>query len=91
MTCATGVLCAALISFSAPAASPDHRIVVVDSNPAAVRAKLLDAASQLCTAARAQDPFGEFGTQDECIENTLNGARRRHIVVRSDLQASKAN
>ena len=91
MICATGALCAALMSFSAPAPQPEHRIVVVDSNPAVVRAKLVEAASQLCSAARAQDPFGDFGSQDECIENTLNGVRRQHISYRPDLQAAKSN
>jgi hypothetical protein len=91
MTCATGALCAALISFSLPASPPEHRIVVVDSNPVVIRAKLIDAAAKVCTAARAQDPFGEFGSQDECIENTLNGARRQHIADRHELAALKAN
>jgi hypothetical protein len=91
MTCITGAVCAALISFSAPTSAPEHRVVVVASNPAVVRARLIDAASQLCTTARAQDPFGDFGSQDECIENTINSARRQHVAFRADLEALKTN
>jgi hypothetical protein len=91
MTCTTGALCAALISFSLPAQPPQHRVVVVDSSPAVVRARLIDAASQVCAAARAHDPFGDYGTQDECIENTLNSARRERIADRRDIAALNAN
>ena len=82
MICASGALCAVLMSFSAPQPQPDHRIVVVASSPAEIRAKLVDAAG-------ANDPFGDFGSQEECIENTITHARH-HVAYVSAMQASNS-
>jgi hypothetical protein len=89
MICASGALCAVLMSFSAPQPQPDHRIVVVASSPAEIRAKLVDAADKVCTQARANDPFGDFGSQEECIENTITHARH-HVAYVSAMQASNS-
>jgi hypothetical protein len=79
MPCTTGALCAVLLSLSAPAPAPDHRIVVQASDPFDAHQKAVVAAEKVCTAARSNDPFGDFGTQEECIENTLSSARIVHM------------
>ena len=89
MSCSAGAVCAILLAFSAPVTPVTQQVVVVDRSPAAVHAKVLTAAEQLCTKARANDPFGDFGSQDECVDNTLNNLHRRHISVNPALQASR--
>jgi len=79
MPCTTGALCAALLSLTAPAPAPDHQIVVVASSPYVAHQKAVDAADKVCAAARRNDPFGDFGSQDECIENSLSQAQVKHV------------
>jgi hypothetical protein len=76
------------MSFSAPAPAPDHQIVVVASSRIAAHAQVIDAADKVCAAARKNDPFGDFGTQDECIENTLSGTRVTHAAYSRTAQVS---
>jgi len=56
----------------------DMQIVVGGTDPQAVHSKLVQDAEQVCTHARANDPFDDFGSQQECVENTLDHARVTH-------------
>ncbi len=71
---AAGALFAASFLVSVTAQAADMQLVVAASTPQALHAKLVEAARSVCAAAIAHDPFGEFGTADECIANTISGA-----------------
>jgi hypothetical protein len=56
----------------------DTQIVVAGTDPQTVHSKLVQAAERVCSQARASDPFDDFGSQQECVENTLDYARVTH-------------
>ncbi len=67
-------LSAALFLGAASAHATEYRIVVRASDHRQLWSKVLEAASKVCAKARANDPFGDFGTETECIDNTVREA-----------------
>ena len=64
------------LTLAAPAfAANSTQITITASSKQALRAKLVEAANQVCAAALARDPFGDFGSQEECVENSMRAAR----------------
>jgi hypothetical protein len=41
----------------------------------------------VCAQARANDPFGDYGSQGECVEDTLDHARMRHVAYQAQYTA----
>ncbi len=72
------------IAFSGAAFAADPQIVVAGTNPQTVHAEAVDAANKLCTEARANDPLDDFGSQDECVQNTLDHAQVRHRAYQTE-------
>jgi hypothetical protein len=60
----------------------EMKIVSANQDPKSVRAELVAAAEQVCRAARTHDYFGDFGTQEECVQDTLDNLR--HAAPRQD-------
>jgi hypothetical protein len=65
------VLALAAIPASVLAADPQITLV---TTPNQVHAKIVASANLVCTQARADDPLDDFGTQEECVDNTIRGA-----------------
>jgi hypothetical protein len=65
------ILALAAIPASALAADPQITLV---TTPNQVHAKIVASANLVCTQARADDPLDDFGTQEECVDNTIHGA-----------------
>jgi hypothetical protein len=74
-----GALAIACTLSSAAFAAGDAQIIVSASSRPALHAKLIDAANQVCATALANDPFDDFGSQEECVENSLRAVRRSHV------------
>ena len=89
----TFVMSAAVMPTAARAAEAPvaarPQIVIVGSDPAVVRTQVLHAADKLCAAAREQDPFEDFGSQDECIENSV--AHARHVELPDSARSQEAS
>lgn len=65
--------CAAPLAVTGAAAEP--QVTIAGSNRAALRQAAETAADRLCAAARAHDPFNDYGSQQDCVENALDHAR----------------
>jgi ribonuclease PH len=57
----------------------DTRMLVTATDPQSTRAKLFLAANKLCAAARRHDAMDDFGTQEQCVANSVKGARHMYI------------
>ncbi|MEJ0045091.1 MAG: hypothetical protein WDN04_02280 [Rhodospirillales bacterium] len=79
MSRTAGTVFAALFSLSAAAQAAETQIVVTASDPQEARTKLYEAADKLCAAARSNDPMGDYGTQEECVANSVYAARRTYV------------
>jgi hypothetical protein len=66
----------------------DTRILKIDPASKNSRAQILAAAEDVCRRARTHDPFDDFGTLDECVENTLKGVEFRQHVRDTPTQIS---
>ena len=71
-------LFAVSLAFSAAAYAADTHIVVAGTDPQTVHSELVNAAEKLCTDARANDPLEDYGSQEECVENTIDHAQVKH-------------
>ncbi len=76
-----GALLAVSFLAAIPARAADPTVVIGgDSGEAHVPwAKVIDAAEKVCRIARAHDLSGDFGTQDECVENSTRLLVVRHV------------
>ena len=72
---------AAFLSLTAPSLAADPQIVINATDPATTHARLVTAAEKVCAEARAHDPFGDFGQQEECVASTVQGAQVRHVAT----------
>jgi hypothetical protein len=61
-------------AFAAESQVAESPSIVVRADASTMHTKLIEAAATLCKAARAQDPFDDFGSQEECIANSVAGA-----------------
>jgi len=82
----------ALLAFASVsgAHAEDTKILKVDSISKASRAQIVAAAEDVCRSARTHDPFDDFGSFDECVENTLQGVAVRHHAETTGTQVSSA-
>jgi hypothetical protein len=46
--------------------------ITIQSDSRSARARAVDAAEKVCADARVHDPFDDYGTQEECVQNTLD-------------------
>jgi hypothetical protein len=70
-----------LLAFAAVsmAHAEDIKILKIDPHSHADRVQLVAAAEQLCRRARLHDLFGDFGTQEECVANTLEAVHPAQV------------
>ncbi len=82
----------ALLAFAAVSAAhaEDTKILKIDPASKASRPQVVAAAQDVCRRARAHDPFDDFGSLDECVENTLQGVEFRHRVRNAGTQVSSS-
>jgi LmbE family N-acetylglucosaminyl deacetylase len=75
-----------LLAFAAVsmAHAEDVKILKIDPNSHADHVQLVAAAEQLCRSARLHDLFDDYGTQEECVENTLQGVQQRQDWERAN-------
>jgi hypothetical protein len=67
---------AASVTFSVTGYAADPQMIVAaDRNPKITHAKIVDAAKKVCQSAIKYDPFGDFGSLGECVENSVHSAR----------------
>jgi hypothetical protein len=76
---------------SGAACAAESQVVIAGTDPATVHAKLLAAADKLCATARSHDPLDDFGSQDECIENTLDYVKLRHRAYQPQYTQRQTN
>jgi hypothetical protein len=81
------ILFAATVGFGGAALAADPQAVVSGSDPQTVHTRLVAAAEKVCAQARANDPFGDYGSQGECVEDTLDHARMRHVAYQAQYTA----
>jgi len=62
---------AALLLLADAATAAPFQTTVTARDTTTIHAKLIAAANKLCRAARAGDLDNEFGTQEECVANTV--------------------
>jgi hypothetical protein len=76
----TRIAFAFLASLSAVsfARAEEAKIIMVDPGDRAGHAQIVAAAKQVCNAALSHDRFGDFGTQEECVQNTLDDVHPVH-------------
>jgi hypothetical protein len=55
----------------------DTKILKIDPHSHADHVQLVEAAEQLCRTVRSHDLFDDYGSQEECVENTLQGVQLR--------------
>jgi len=60
--------------FSATTYAAEFHVVVVVNDPKTLHVKLVDAATRACQEAIARDAFGDYGTRDECVDNSVHDA-----------------
>jgi hypothetical protein len=82
---------AAAVSFAGVAMAADPQTVVTGTDPHTVRKELVAAAEHVCQQARANDPFGDFGSQDECVEDTLDHVHTRYVPYQPQYTQRQAN
>jgi len=68
------VLAAGVLIASA-AQADETRIITIDKNSQTARAQLVQTATEICRKALQSDLFGDFGSLDECVQNTLQDVR----------------
>jgi len=82
----------AVLAFAAISAAhaQDTKILKIDPAAKASHAQIMAAAEDVCRSARTHDPFDDFGTLDECVENTLQGIEFRQPVPEARTQISSS-
>jgi hypothetical protein len=82
----------ASVTLSAAAYAADPQIIVVaDSNPKITRAKIVDAAEKVCQSAMMHDPFDDFGTLGECVDDAVHDAQPVAYSAPSKTLAQRSN
>jgi CO dehydrogenase nickel-insertion accessory protein CooC1 len=66
----------ATLSAASVARAEEAKIIVVDADDHARYAKIVAAAEQVCKAALSRDYFDDFGSLQECMQNTRQAAHR---------------
>jgi hypothetical protein len=81
-----------LLAFAAVSAAhaEDTKILKIDPASKAARPQIVAAAEDVCRRARAHDPFDDFGSLDECVENTLQSIEIRQHAGDTGTQVSSA-
>jgi hypothetical protein len=85
----TIIACLAFAAVTA-AHAEDSRTLRLDPASKSSRTRLVTAAEDVCQAARLHDAFGDFGTQEECVENTLQTVQTRQAAGTGGTQVSSA-
>lgn len=78
------VTAAFLLAAASMAHAEDAEIVKIDGNPNKSRAQIIAAAEEVCRIARSHDFSDDFGSQEECVDNTLYGVIMWQFGGRSD-------
>jgi hypothetical protein len=83
----------ALLAIAAVSAAhaEDTKILKIDPDSETSRAQIVAAAEDVCRSARTHDLFGDFGTFDECVKNTLESVEIRQPAgeTRTQISSSK--
>jgi len=74
-----GAACAVLLGCFSIAQAATPSIVITVNDPQELQAKLVNAAEKVCAEARAHDVFDDFGSQDECVSDTIQTSLRRTV------------
>jgi hypothetical protein len=84
------VLAAGLLIAGA-AQADESKVITIDKTSPAARTQLVQTAIDVCRKALQTDVFGDFGSLDECVENTLEGVHPVNAEAKSaNVQVSSA-
>ena len=66
-------------------------VPVAGRNPAAVRSDIVHAAVAVCHSALSQDRFGDFGSAEQCVSDTVDAAMSKLAAVDTHNQFAQAD
>jgi hypothetical protein len=76
------VLAAGLLMAGA-AQADETKIITIDLNSPSARAQVVQTAADVCRAALQKDYFGDFGSFEECVQDTVAYAHPRQASAQS--------